>query len=253
MKSNPGDEEAFGDPALAVLDRSMPHLSADEREALRHLKVVHRFVGRSNLLQREGEVVTHLRVLCKGWAMRCRWLDEERRQVLDFVLPGDLIGLHVDGAGASISDVVTVTACEVGEIDAEQMERASASNTGLAIGLNQFMSRQLTLANDQVLRLGRMTAYERVCSFLLEIFARQQQDGSAPRVVDFPVTQTVVADLLGLSVVHLNRQVMRLRREGLLSLSRRQLIIHDEARLAQVARYRDRQFCDAFAATYAAE
>ena len=87
-----------------------------------------------------------------------------------------------------------------------------------------------------------MTAYERVCNLFLDIYSRQRQSARIDGTVDFPITQTIVADLLGLSVVHVNRQVMRLRREGLVSLSRRQLTIHDEHKLRQVARFRDRRF-----------
>ncbi len=253
MNENLQRASKFEDPAIAVLCAGMPQLSEDEREALRHINVVHRFLGRGHALLEECADVTHVRVLCKGWAMRCRWLDGERRQVLDFVLPGDLVGLHLDGLGTSICDVISLTACEVGEIDAAELDRVAFRHRGVASGLNRTLSRQLTQANDQILRLGRMTAYEQVCSILLDIHARQRMTASIDRSVDFPITQTVVADMLGLSVVHVNRQVMRLRREGLVTLNRRRLIIHDEKRLAEVARYQDRRYTRRPAVFMAAE
>ena len=87
-----------------------------------------------------------------------------------------------------------------------------------------------------------MSAYERLCSLLLEVYDRQRPLAMTAGAVDFPITQTTVADMLGLSVVHVNRQVMRLRREGLVTLDRRQLVIHDPEKLAQVACHRDRGF-----------
>jgi len=92
---------------------------------------------------------------------------------------------------------------------------------------------ELAHTNEQVVRLGRMTAYERVCSFLLDIYERQEPTGADMGTVDFPITQTVVSDALGLSVVHVNRQVMQLRREGLVTLNRRQLTVHDANALAR--------------------
>ena len=89
-----------------------------------------------------------------------------------------------------------------------------------------------------MLRLGRMTAYERVCNFLIDIYDRQRLAGALHGRVDFPITQAIVADMLGLSVVHVNRQVVRLRREGLVTLQHRQLMIHDERRLSDIARRR---------------
>ncbi|MGR3511685.1 MAG: Crp/Fnr family transcriptional regulator [Paracoccaceae bacterium] len=232
----------YEDTAISALGAGMHHLTEDDREALRHLNVVHRFVGRGRPLVQEGERVTQLRILIKGWAMRSQTLDSERRQILDFALPGDVVGLHQDGAGASICDVSALTPCEVGEIDVAAVNRVSRNHQGVASGLNEYLSRQLTQAHDQVLRLGRMTAYERVCSFLLDIYTRQRHTAMMEGRVDFPVTQTVVADMLGLSVVHVNRQVMQLRREGLVTLDRRTLTIHDEQRLAEVARFRDRRY-----------
>ncbi|MEM6387197.1 MAG: Crp/Fnr family transcriptional regulator [Pseudomonadota bacterium] len=232
----------YEDTAVATLADGMSSLSDSDREALRHLRVVHRFVGRGRSLMNEGEAVTHVRVLCKGWAMRSQCLDADRRQIIDFALPGDIIGLHLDGMGASICDVTALTPCEVGEIDVASLDRIAFHNKGVAAGLHQYLSRQLMQASDQILRLGRMTAYERVCSFLLDIYRRQRHTARLEGRVDFPITQTVVADLLGLSVVHVNRQVMRLRRESLVTLDRRQLIIHDEPQLAKVARFRERGY-----------
>ncbi len=242
MRRRHQQSERSGDPTLAVFSAAMPHLSEHERNSIRNLPVVHRFVGRSHLLAREGTQVTRFQVLCKGWAIRYRWLDDERRQILDFVLPGELIGLHVDGKGISICDVMAITACEVGEIEVTCLDQEASRNPGIATGLRQCLQNQIAQASDQVMRLGRMTAYERVCGLLVDIHARQRPTATVGRTVDFPVTQAVVADLLGLSVVHVNRQIMRLRREGLVSLTRRQLTILDEQRLAEVGGYRDRDF-----------
>lgn len=232
----------FEDPAISALGDGMSGLADGDREALRHLKVVHRFVGRGRALLYEGEAVTQIRVLCKGWAMRSQRLDNDRRQIVDFAIPGDIVGLHVDGAGASVSDVLALTPCEVGEIPLAALERVAYHNRGVATGVHKYVQRQLTQAHDQLLRLGRMTAYERVCSLLLDIYQRQRHSAIVDGRVDFPITQTVLADLLGLSVVHVNRQIMKLRREGLVTLDRSQLTLHDEDRLAKVARFRDRGF-----------
>lgn len=239
--------------AASLLGAEMPTLTEEERATLRQLPVVHRFVGRSHLLLKEGEAVARLQILCKGWAIRYRWLDDDRRQVLDFVLPGEFIGLHVDGNGASICDVMALTACEVGEVELGHLDRVAARCTGVASGFHQFLQRQLCQASDQIMRLGRMTAYERVCGFLLDIYARQSGSYSFNGTVDFPVTQAVIADLLGLSVVHVNRQIMRLRREGLVTLTRRSLTIHDEQRLIDIAGHRGRRPAPRQPITVAAE
>lgn len=231
-----------GEEAILYLAAPMSGLSEADWAALDELPVRRTFIARGKTLIREGEPVEHLSVLCQGWAMRCRRLDDERRQILDFALPGDVLGLHRDGGGASTSDVEAMTPCEVGEIERGALERLAERVPAIAFGMTRHLTRELALASDHVVRLGRMTAYERVCNFLLDIYARQHEIAPVSRSVDFPITQTVVADALGLSVVHVNRQVMRLRREGLVTLNRRQLTVHHPMRLAELSGYRDRRF-----------
>jgi CRP-like cAMP-binding protein len=154
--------------------------------------------------------------------------------------------LRVDSCNCATSRVEALTACEVGEIDLAAFQLIMQRSPAFAIGIARHLARELVRAEDHVMRLGRMTAYERVCSLLLEIYVRQRRGFSAPQGgVDFPITQTLLADVLGLSVVHVNRQIMRLRREGAVTLTRRALIVHDERLLAQVCRFQDRLYPDA--------
>lgn len=228
--------------AVSLLASRMKGLNETEWDALRALPVVHRFVGRNRPILMDNEHVSCLRILSKGWAIRAIELDEDRRQILDFVLPGDVIGLHMDGALVSTCQVIALTACEVGELEQRELEAVARQHPAISAGLRHHLTRELAQANDQIARLGRMTAYERVSNFLLDIYTRQCARNPGQRQVDFPITQTVVADALGLSVVHVNRQVMRLRREGLVALSRRKLHVLHPARLAELCGFQGRRF-----------
>lgn len=221
----------------------MPHLTDIERAAVRSLPFVHRFLGRQSVIMQEGEQLNKLLVVCSGWAMRQVTLADGRRQILDFALPGDVIGLHVDSNQIATCDVVAMTSVEIAEIDFSEISRRTQSNPAIGVGMNIFFLREMTMLSDQVLRLGRMTAYERVCHLLLEIYYRQSEAGRVGfnGAVDFPITQTIMADSLGLSVVHVNRQIMQLRREGLVSLNRRSLIVHDQVALQEISEYRPRR------------
>jgi len=228
--------------AVALLAARMQGIREDDIQALSDLTILHRFVGRNRKILQSGQHISRLKILCKGWAIRSIQLDDERRQILDFMLPGDPLGLHVDGAQVSTCDVQALTACEVAELELREVEQLAVRRPAIAKGLRSHLTIQLLQANDQVLRLGRMSAYERLCSFLLDIYMRQRMRHFGNETVDFPITQTVVADALGLSVVHVNRQVMQLRREGLVTLTRRNLQVHDVKGLAAVARHRAAHF-----------
>ena len=92
------------------------------------------------------------------------------------------------------------------------------------------------LAQEWLLSLGRRSAYARTAHFLCEIIHRTSVPGGAAEVTcPMPLTQTELADTLGLSVVHVNRTLMRLRQEGLIRLRRGQIDVLDWPRFKSAA------------------
>lgn len=230
----------FGDQAGARLAGVIPGITPIEKQALTNLRFVNRFVGRNTVIAHEAQPLDKLRLFTAGWAIKSVGMAGDRRQIVSFVLPGDLEGLYADFRQASSTDVVTLTRCEIAEFALADVLQLAQDFPGVGAGIRKYMSREAAILGDQVLRLGRMTAYERVIHILLEIFDRQASGAPNGTVVDFPITQSVVADALGLSVVHVNRQVMRLRQEGLLELDRKSLTIHDFNSLQRISGYKTR-------------
>lgn len=235
------ERQAPKENAAASLATIIPGLTQTERTALESLPSVRRFVGRTKLITAEAQRLEKLRLIVRGWAMKSIGLPDDRRQIIGFALPGNLEGLYGDFRQPSTCDVTTLTRCEVAEFSMREVLTLSNAHAGIAAGFRMFMSREAAILGDQVLRLGRMTAYERVCHFLLETFDRQNPHGPDGTSVEFPLTQAIVADVLGLSVVHVNRQVMRLRHEGLLDMDRRSLTIYDFNRLKAISGYKSRR------------
>jgi CRP-like cAMP-binding protein len=89
---------------------------------------------------------------------------------------------------------------------------------------------------DQVVRLGRRSALERLAHLIMEVHERLQRTGLADRAtLPWPLTQEAMADVLGLSIVHVNRTLQQLRREGLITLRAGRAVIPDVERLAALA------------------
>lgn len=229
------------DDAGATLANAIPGLTHMESAALWNVPSVRRFVGRNTRITLEAQRLDKLRLFVRGWAMKSVGMSDNRRQIIGFALPGNLEGLHADVRQASTCDVTTLTRCEIAEFSMRDIGNLSHAYPGIAAGFRTVMARETAILGDQVLRLGRMTAYERVCHFILEIFDRQTPKGPNGTSVDFPLTQSIVADALGLSVVHVNRQVMRLRQEGVIDMDRRSLTIHDFSQLQAISGYKNRR------------
>lgn len=176
----------------------------------------------------EGRDIASPQLILSGWAARVRILLDGRRQFLNFLLPGDLVGLyhhHRPLAPASIITLTEMTTC---------VPPAWGKNASLdeAYAVAEALDEAFLLA--QIARLGRMNAMERIGDLMLELHERLSMSeltyGSS---FDLPITQETLADALGLTAVHVNRMLQAARRAGDLLWSSRSLTIPDPKALAR--------------------
>ena len=184
----------------------------------------------------QGEKSPTLQTVLSGMAVRSIMLEDGRRQVINFVFPGDLLGLQSGLMGEnrhSVTAVSDMTVCtfprgKVWDLFANQPERAY-DLTWIAAVEEHFLGE--TLAT-----LGQRDAQERVAWALVRIWRRLvalglEQGGSVP----FPFRQQDLADALGLSIVHTNRRIVALRQAGLVEVAGRRLVMHDLRQLSLLA------------------
>jgi CRP-like cAMP-binding protein len=187
----------------------------------------------------EGRPAARARFIVSGWACRQRVLPDGRRQIFQFLLPGDGFGLSRRPPAPELAAVVALTALET--VDAEPVIEAAHAGraANLARGLNSLPALEQGLLLDHVVRLGRQTAYERVTHFLLELQRRLEVAGlgDAQRF-PLPLTQEILADALGLSIVHVNRTLQQLRRERLIELRSGVAILLQPELLAGISDFR---------------
>ena len=154
-----------------------------------------------------------------GWIGRQRMLADGRRQIVSTVLPGELVGLYpnplVAMATVSLTNVRVADLRSLAEAVALAPERHHKLRAALAVAA-RIEEAQLA---EQVLRLGRRTALERVGHWLLDVQSRLAAAGlgEGDRFA-MPLTQETLGDVLGLSLVHINRIVQQLRRERLVDV-----------------------------------
>lgn len=185
--------------------------------------------------------------ILSGWACRQRLLPDGRRQIFGLMLPGDAVGFHLDASPLATASVVTLTkvALATGEPLFISVTTPQAHDKGAndASDFRDHMRRSAFLDEglllDHVVRLGRQTAYERTAHLFLELHWRSTLIGQADEnSFNMPLTQEILADVLGLSIVHINRTLQQLRREGLIEMAGSRVILRDAAKLAVIAQYR---------------
>lgn len=227
--------------ALAVrsLGRFGSLSPGDEAEIRRCVADAELFSQNTEVLH-EGEPLDRARILLSGWAAKVRLLGDGRRQILSFLVPGDTFGFAAGPHGVALCPTITMTPAIVGVVRPLSDAIAGRDMTDALAKIAWCM-----LLNDeacllsQIVRVGRQHADERVAHFLLEIYCRLRSIGfvQGNRYL-LPLTQEMLADTLGLSVVHINRTLQRLRRAQLIELHHSAVNILQPKLLAALADFR---------------
>jgi CRP-like cAMP-binding protein len=195
--------------------------------------------GSGGELLTEGERLNRAQILLEGWAVRQRVLSDGRRQIFAFVLPGDIFGICARPDGEVLCATVALTSVITAPLPMldDALQHAPASARGRIV--REMLSLEESLLINQVVRLGRQSAHERLINLLLEFHDRLAAAGLVENGnFMLPFTQEVLSDALGLSTVHTNRTLQQLRREHLIESHLSQMRLLDRTRLAEMADYR---------------
>lgn len=175
--------------------------------------------------------------LTEGWAFRYSLLEDGRRQILDFALPGAVLGFHPERSGRATYGVQALTDIAVCIIPHENLEPLARQVPGMGMRLARLVSRDRSLAYDHLTSVGRQSARERVAHLVLELFIRYRADWPGERIEELrlPLTQEHIGDATGLTSVHVNRVLAELRDEGVIDFHYRRLRVLNPDKLVEVA------------------
>jgi CRP-like cAMP-binding protein len=184
---------------------------------------------------REGERAEHLYLIVKGWAFRYKRLDG-RRQILAFLIPGDICDLCVPGARTMDHSLAALTRGMVRDIPVRSLDEITNRHPAIAQALRWDALVTAAIQREWTVNLGQRTAYEHLAHLFCELFLRLRAVGLARgNSCPFPLVQSNLAEATGLSAVHVNRTLQQLRGSGLIELRGRTLTIPDLGRLQSAA------------------
>jgi CRP-like cAMP-binding protein len=177
---------------------------------------------------REGDRPSQCCLLLEGFAYRYKLLEEGRRQIFSFHIPGDmpdLLSLHLSVMDHNLG---TLSPGRVAFIPHSALRALTQCHPGIGEAFWRDTLVDAAVFREWMVGIGRRSAYTRIAHLLCEMFRRMQAVGLAQGdVVEIPLTQEVVADALGLSTVHVNRVLQALRGEGLITWQGRVLTVED--------------------------
>ena len=184
----------------------------------------------------EGDCPETVNLLIEGYACRYKQLEDGRRQIMAYFVPGDLCDINVFILRQMDHSIATLSPATVALIPRDAMLDLMTQHPRITQALWWSTLVDEATLRTWVVNLGQRSAYERMAHLLCEVFFRLRAVGlTNGNSCILPVTQGELGDTLGLTVVHINRTLQDLRRDGLLDLKGKHLTILDLSALQKVA------------------
>lgn len=192
--------------------------------------------GRDIVHQGQSEQTAY--ILSTGWVCSYKIQADGTRQIVDFQVPGDFLGLRSVLLRTSDHSFEPVVDIEAAEVLTKDLLDAFAETPRLATAILWAASRDEAMVVEHLVGIGRRDADARMVHFLLELGSRLMLVGLGSKAgFECPLTQYHLADALGLSAVHVNRVLRQLRETGLMTFREGHVTFHDLDRLVDLAEF----------------
>jgi CRP-like cAMP-binding protein len=217
-------------------------VSQNELAVINDIKRDHLAVPAGTEILRAGEESVELYTLYSGWAFRFKNLPDGRRQILNFLLPGDLLGLQAAMFDAAQHGIEALTDVELCLLPRQKIWHLFGQMPELAFDVTWLGARGESHVDENLLSAGRRTAAERIAALIVVLYKRADALALvADHTFAFPLTQQHIADALGLSLVHTNKTLARLRRLGMYTQTNGSLTLSNPRVLERVAQHFDQE------------
>jgi CRP-like cAMP-binding protein len=225
------------DPFVARL-KSLVDLTLPDLQSLRAVIDTEITVRKRRDLVLDGYAFSKLCFVKDGFAARYKLLRSGKRQIVDFVLPGDIVGLPGSFLDRAANSVIAVTEMTLQICSLEAFVALCYRQPKFGLVLSWIAAQEASHYAEHIVDTGRRTPSERLAHLLLELHSRLAVVGRAEGAgFDLPFTQEMMSDALGLSVPHLNRTLSLLRADGLIAVTDRRVEFIDPEAMRILAQF----------------
>ena len=230
-------EESLIEAHLKML-RVRDDVSAEEERAISGLFSEVRDIPADKTITRAGEPLSASTLILDGLLCRYKDLRDGQRQITALHVPGDFADLHGFTLKRLDHNVMALTRCRIALAPHDRLNALSKEHPHLA-RLYWFLTNlDAAIHREWVLSLGLRTAASRIAHLLCELHVRLGLVGlTEDASYGLGLTQTDLAESLGLTPVHVNRSLRRLREQGLVEFRGGRVTIHDLPGLERVAEF----------------
>jgi CRP/FNR family transcriptional regulator len=186
----------------------------------------------------EGANAPHLFTVLSGWAYRSKTTLDGKVQILNFALPGDLVGLQTAIMGEMDHSVTALSQLKLCVFERTDVWKVFQNHPTLAFSMTWLASREERILDQNLLSVGQHSGLQKVAYLLLHLFDRAESVGMTQgKSCKMPLTQQHIAQALGLTNVHVSRMATLLAQRGLLQLKNGVLTILDREKAERLASY----------------
>lgn len=199
-------------------------------------------VDRGTQVLVQGQRSAHVFTLLEGVLIRFKLLEDGRRQIVNFMFPGDLIGLQTAMGEPLAHGVEALTGARLCVFARDRFSELVKNHPELGYDVIWLAAKEEAALEEHLVALGQRTARERIAYLAVFLVQRAMETGLAQEnSVALSVTQTQIADMLGLSLVHTNRTLQTLRQSNLISWNLNEIQIGDMDAAREFARFDHRR------------
>ena len=215
------------------------HFSDEDRRLLNDLTFgrQRQYAAREDII-REGDHSPDIHVVVSGLACRYKLLEDGRRQIMAFLVPGDPCDAEIFILKEMDHSICTLAPSVIAAISGDEVRNLLFNRPGVALALWWGTLQDEGILRERVIDEGRRDAYSRIAFLIYEVFLRLRATGVLDDDrFDFAVTQADLADATGLTPVYVNRMLQQLREDKLIATEGRQWTVLDPAGLRKAANF----------------
>jgi CRP-like cAMP-binding protein len=229
---------SVGDHPFVVKLRAHAPLDSDDLKALCQVLDRRLTVKKGKDIVVEGYEYTGLDIIEAGFAVRYTLMHKGGRQIINTLLPGDIIGFPACFFDHAIFSVMAVTKMSLHHIKFEAFVDLCQKRSNIAMAVIWFAAHEAAMSAHHLVNIGRRSPLERIAHFIMEMHTRLRAVGCASEnSFEIPLSQESIGDTVGLSAPHVNRMLSELKTEGLIVMEGHQIRILDKAALQILAEF----------------
>lgn len=236
--STRAQKDIWRDDPFLTRSRSLVDLTLPDLQNLRAVIDSEVTIKKRRDLVVDGYESSRLYFVKEGFAARYKLLRNGKRQIVNFVFPGDIVGMPGSFLDRAANSVIAVSDMTLQVCSLESFASLCCRRPKFGLLLSWLAVQEAANYAEHIIDVGRRTPKERLAHLLLEIHSRLAVIGLADEFAfNLPFTQEMMSDALGLSVPHLNRMLAQLRAEGLIAVNERRVEVIDRNAMHLLAQF----------------